>query len=901
MERNFFRYIWSHTRKEQVWIMIVTLLAMIPYYLSFDLPKQIINGPITGMGFDNPGDTLPFLRIEMSLPVLGPTVLFPGIDLERMPLLLALSLAFLALVIVNGLMKVYINTFKGQLGERLLRRIRYDLIDRVLRFPPKRFKSVKAGEVASMVKDEVEPFGGFSGEAFASPVMLAGQTLTAMLFIFVQHIGLGFVALAMALIQVLIIPKLRARLLILGRERQLTARKLSGRVAEIVDGIDTIRGSDATNFVRADIVQRLGRIFKIRYDIYQWKFFVKFLNNFIGQLTPFIFYLFGGYLAINGKLDVGQLVAVINAYKELPAPMKGLIDYDLARQDVQVKYETIIGQFDVDQLIEAEQQRVDAEIHPLTGQPLQIRSLNIVDDSGAPTLERASARFESGERVALLASGGGSAAEDLANAIGRFVWPSSGAVQIGSQDLFHMPDAISARQISYASPNEFFFSGSLGDNLLLGVRNAPRAPAPEDPNYKEWVKEANASGNPLLNPADNWIDESALLQRTGARTVEDAIRTVLEVTGAAEEVFQLGMTCPLDPVDDAELVEALLERRAHVSEETALLDAEGLLLRFDFDTYNDALTIGENLFFGSMVEEDAPAKIGEHPFLQEISEVTGLGETLYQAGRAIAETAVYVLGDLPEDHPFYERMTLIPQEDLPGLRALLERTEGVPLDDLEDEDTRKLIWLSAYYNESWYRFGVVHDGLKETIVKARKMIRERLPDELSDLIEFYDEDKYLFHADMRSNIVFGKPNPVKEHVEERLAMVADAMRRKHVGLVDQVMALGMRYDVGPAGRRLSAALRARLSVARALLRSSDIYVFNRPFLGLPQVHQRTAMASVLRYLKEREMPPLIIWVVSNEGDVRLFDRVITFAGPVISADQPASEFVASQAKQRAGA
>lgn len=58
-------------------------------------------------------------------------------------------------------------------------------------------------------------------------------------------------------------------------------------------------------------------LFKIRFEIYQRKFKIKFLNNFLAQLTPFLFYLIGGYLAITGPLDgvslsvdAGQRIAV---------------------------------------------------------------------------------------------------------------------------------------------------------------------------------------------------------------------------------------------------------------------------------------------------------------------------------------------------------------------------------------------------------------------------------------------------------------------------------------------------------------------------------------------------------------------------------------------------------------
>ena len=67
----------------------------------------------------------------------------------------------------------------------------------------------------------------------------------------------------------------------------------------------------------------LGTIYWIRYDIYRKKFFIKFLNTFLGQLTPFFFYSIGGYLVINGQLTLGALVAVLSAYKDMSDPWEG--------------------------------------------------------------------------------------------------------------------------------------------------------------------------------------------------------------------------------------------------------------------------------------------------------------------------------------------------------------------------------------------------------------------------------------------------------------------------------------------------------------------------------------------------------------------------------------------------
>src|SRR5205823_1850857 len=176
--------------------------SMVVYYLSLDLPKTIINQAIQGVGFKSPDSVKHFL----------------GFDLERIPYLLALSVVFLVLIVLNGWLKFQINTMKGWMGERMLRRLRYALFDYILRFPLARFRRVKPAEMATMINDEGEPLGGFIGEALITPLFLGGQALTAMAFIVYQHWVLGLVAVAVVRVQAVIIPRLRKRLLVLGRE-----------------------------------------------------------------------------------------------------------------------------------------------------------------------------------------------------------------------------------------------------------------------------------------------------------------------------------------------------------------------------------------------------------------------------------------------------------------------------------------------------------------------------------------------------------------------------------------------------------------------------------------------------------------------------------------------------------
>ncbi len=59
--------------------------------------------------------------------------------------------------------------------------------------------------------------------------------------------------------------------------------------------------------------------------------------------------------------------------------------------------------------------------------------------------------------------------------------------------------------------------------------------------------------------------------------------------------------------------------------------------------------------------------------------------------------------------------------------------------------------------------------------------------------------------------------------------------------------------MGTAGRRLTLTQRHKLSLARALVRRSDFYIFNRALPGLDRRVQEEIVKSVMDFLREQTM------------------------------------------------
>lgn len=878
MEKGLLAYIWKNTRKQQLWILLVVAVSMVPYFLSFDLPKQIVNGPIQGDGFEGAGATQMFMHISFDLPYIGEVTLFPGVELDRMSMLFALSLVFLLLVVINGLFKLYINTYKGRLGERLLRRIRFDLVDKVLRFPPGQFKRVKGAEVASMIKDEVEPLGGFTGDAFVSPAMLGGQALTALIFILVQNLWLGIVAALMVGIQGVIIPRMRRRLLVLGRERQLTARELSGRVSEIFDGIHTIRTYDTSNFERADVAERLGKIFKIRYDLYQWKFLVKFINNFLASVTPFLFYSIGGYLALKGQLDVGQLVAVISAYKDLPGPLKDLIDWDQTRQDVQVKYVQVVEQFSVEDMLEPDIQKLALATDPLSDASIAAANLSLADDSGAQLLTGVSTTIHPGETVALVGSAA-AGGEALAEALGRILWPTTGRILFGGEDIRMLPESVTGRHITYAAADAYMFQGTLRDNLLYGLKHAPLAEAVYDEEaikHRKWaLAEAKQAGNPLYDINSDWVDYRA----AGASGPDDLAQQIAEILDAVQlskDVLDLAIRTTVDPARYPDVAERIVDIRRALRQELEQNGLRDLVVYFEPDSYNTEATVGENLLFGTAVgpELTGPA-LRKNKYFLSFMRSTGLDLTFYKIGFAIAENAVDLFGDLPPDHPFFQQLTFMTADEVPEYQQLLQRLRGKRFEDIADDDRVQIIRLTFFYIEPRHRFGLLTRELMARIVEARHEFYAGLPEDLAGALERYDPHKFMLAANLMDNVLVGRISHQHPDGAERIRKILAELLHS-LGLYEQVLSIGLDYNVGAGGRKLTMVQRQKLNLARAVIRRSSCYVLNAPLASLDARLKNQILRNVLQLFEQRGDKPTVIWVLSDSTMAALFDRILVF-------------------------
>ena len=115
---------------------------------------------------------------------------------------------------------------------------------------------------------------------------------------------------------------------------------------------------------------------------------------------------------------------------------------------------------------------------------------------------------------------------------------------------------------------------------------------------------------------------------------------------------------------------------------------------------------------------------------------------------------------------------------------------------------------------------------------------------LSDLVGVVSQETYLFHASVRENLRFAKPDATDEEIEA----AAEAARIHHV-----IAALPEGYDtiVGERGYRFSGGEKQRMAIARTILRNPPILVLDEATSSLDAETERLVQEALDRLAEGR--------------------------------------------------
>ncbi len=801
MEKSLFAFIWKYSRRDQLRLLAVTLLTFPMLFATLELPKRIINDAI--------GSSTEMVSLF-------------GYALTSTQFLMTLCAGFLISVLLHGVVKMRLNTMKGVLAERMLRRFRYVLLNRMHRFPKSYFRKTSQGELVSMVTSEAEPMGGLMGDALSQPVFQAGQMLTILVFLFAQSVWFGLASIALIPLQAWLIPRLQRQINLLNKSRIQEVRRLASDIGESAAGVSDLRLNGGLRYRMALFSDRLGRLYAIRFQIYQKKYFMKFINNFINQLTPFFFYSVGGYLAIRGDISVGALVAALAAYKDLSSPWKELLTYYNQVQDMSLRWAVVTDRFaPAEQIDETLYEGVPANVPRLQGD-IVLSDVTVTDENGNSVLERINLTIPYGAKVAIKVSDS-SAGLAFADLLTRELVPSRGSVTVAGHALNDLHQTVIAGRIGYAHSQPHLFEGTLGENLLMPFMHLPQNGGDLTATQHQNQIESQRAGNSSDVFSGDWIDPTV----AGFDTSEEIRKwwfQLIEAMGIDDFMVRRTLQSVLNIQKHAALAQAIVDARPEVARRLTEAGLDDVVFRHDPEQFNPVSPLGSNLLYALPTRPLQQRSLAEEVNFVRLMHQEKLAVEVTDIGMNVIDGLNAAFGTDGTDHPLFRMLNL--DEDLYlQLTDLARKRREHGEASLSELECGLLMTVPFAFSAEQIGPSFT-DEFKARVLQIRRESSERLILEMGDgLFERLDENTYTPIMSVLGNAIFG-----------RISRMAGAREEQVIEIVMEVLTeQGLRlklaeciYDVetGIGGANLPAVFRERASFSRAGIKRPDILILH---------------------------------------------------------------------------
>jgi len=762
-----------------------------------------------------------------------------AINLRNVDLLFLYSGIYLGAVVFFSVLKYLISIIQTLITQRTTARMRKSLYRHILTLPLSFFRNTQPGMVVNSLSAELTVPGNFAGMAVAAPVTNLLTLLAFAAYLFWLNPLLAAVSLSIYPIVVFLIPVLQKGVNRYNKKRVDAARKFSARIAEAISGIHEIQGNGAYRIENRKYDALVNRLLKIRIFWSLYRFGVKSANGFFTSLGPFLVFILGGWLTIKGQLELGALVAFLSAQERLFDPWKELIEFYQVYQDGKVTYNRTMEYYDFEPEYALEPK--DRKPFELDGS-VQVKDLSFVTETGIRLLDGINVSLQAGEHLALVGFSG-SGKSTLALCIGQLYKYTGGHVLIGEQEVSDLTKKDMVNNIGIVAQNPFIFDGTIEENLLYSC-----------------MARVNGSGR----------------DSEGLPTLDDII-AVLQQTGIFVDVLRFGMNTILAHDENKDLVNVIIRVRENFQRDFGEELADYVEF-FDENKYLHYSSVAENLIFGTPNKNAfATANLCNNPYFLNFLKQADLTRPLLSLSAELARQTVDILGNLPPESVFFEQSPIGPDE-LEEFKLLVERLRRTKLHELSAEHHEQLLDLALRFVPGVHKMVALPAILENLILEARAMFRENIVKDDPEAITFYQVTEYIYSQTILNNIFFGKTKTANPQAQEKINQSIVQLLIAE-DLLETIIEIGMHYQVGTKGDKLSGGQQQKLAIARIFLKRPRILIMDEATSALDNKSQ-TRIQNLLetRWKKKNT----VISVVHRLDTIKNYDQVAVMkAGKIL--------------------
>lgn len=420
-----------------------------------------------------------------------------------------IPLVIIIFTIFQGVLTYLANYLNTWSGAKITNRLKLTLYKKMLFFETEFFNKKNSGDVIFMFNNNADM--ACSG-LLTNLKNLVQKLFTAISLIFVLFYNswqLALICVTVLVGALLPMTTLKKKVNSVFSKSIVADAALLTAYNESYAGNKTISAYNLEQYQEEKFSGVLDSVFKLKIKMVQKTRWITPVMHIVLSFGIGLAIWFGSYLILNGTITSGSFVSFLAALIMLYTPMKSM---GSTYNSVLLSFLAIERVFNVLDSVPAITDKPNAIEMPSVHKNIEFKNVSFEYIKGVPVLKNVNLTVNQGEVIALVGNSGGGKST-LVSLLPRFYDVTSGQICVDGTDIRDFTLNSLRQNIAVVFQDNFLFSGTIRENILLGDQKATEA------QIKKAIKMACLDDfvKSLDNGLDTQIGERGILLSGGQK------------------------------------------------------------------------------------------------------------------------------------------------------------------------------------------------------------------------------------------------------------------------------------------------------------------------------------------------------------------------------------------------
>ncbi len=431
-----------------------------------------------------------------------------------------IPLLIIAFTSTQGLLN-YLSTYMNAwVGGKVTNDFKKTLYNKLMHKDASYFDTKTSGDIMRFFNNDATTACGSLLNNLKTGISRVFSSISLIAVLLYNSWQLAIIAIIVLVCAVVPLTKMRALIKSITDKSESAGGKIITAYNEAFAGNKVITAYNLYNHQNKNFSNDLDTVFKLGMKITQKTGWLSPMMHIMVSIGIAAVIGLGSYMIVTKTITSGNFVSFITALIMLYTPIKLLGNNAKNMQNALLALERVIKQLDALPKI---QDKENAKLLKGIENSIEFKNVNFEYKKNKPVLKDVSFTVQKGETFALVGNSGGGKST-IVNLIPRFYDIKSGEILIDGTDIKDFSLESLRDNISIVFQDNFLFSGTIRENIMLGNLNAT------DAELKEAIKDSYLEDfiNSLEKGLDTNIGERGVLLSGGQKQKNRNSQSILK-------------------------------------------------------------------------------------------------------------------------------------------------------------------------------------------------------------------------------------------------------------------------------------------------------------------------------------------------------------------------------------